>query len=68
MRCGRGRGVVEEMKVVEAGGVDRTGGGEMHGRANPSGEPFSGQMLREWGLVCFLYDSAVDGVERQLSG
>jgi len=29
--------------------MDRTGGGEMHGRANPSGEPFSGQMLREWG-------------------
>ena len=56
------------MTVVEAGGVARTGGGELHGRANPSGEPFSGLMLREWGLVCFFYDSAVDGVERQLSG
>jgi membrane protein len=56
------------VKAVEAGGVDRTGGGELHGCANPSGEPFSGQMLREWGLVCFFRDQAVDAVERWLSG
>ena len=43
------------MKGVEAGGVGRTGGGGMHGRANPSGEPFSVRCSGNGGwFACFL--------------